>query len=486
MVTVSLYVRAIDLGWYARDGARGSAMLPASMTDPALDRRQMRILAAALTALWAATAVAVAAAYRPGGPLDIFVAVVCFGPAVVAAAGLSMPALPGSHRSKVALVWIWIGAVLLAIPVLYGVASTLAAGGPQNLVPSAEAAYAGLLAVSVMTVFSVTGSVHGRRGAVVFERRAAVLTVGLAALITAVLGVAFGLVAIINDQALRQEELPRSSYGPTDPDLVPPFCDEPVALGPFAVITISARSSLDDEARGTALLSGERRGIDESWRGSWSGPDGEGTTAYLRIGRQAWLNEGGEEPAAPDAAWQETRPNPFALAGHERLTMDGPVHARVAVPRGSIVAEDLGLEVIEGARARHCRTFMDGAAALSTFLPLRWLLLDSHDQDAADVPRWRGEMDWWVFGDGELGRARVEISGSRADTSWDATGVRAVLEAELEAVERDQAIHISAPDLAAGASPRPALPRGAPPAASPRPALPSGAPPAPALESAAP
>jgi hypothetical protein len=153
------------------------------------------------------------------------------------------------------------------------------------------------MAVSVMAVFSVTGSVHGRRGAVVFERRAVVLTVGLAALLTAVLGVAFGLVAVINDQALRRDGLPRSSYGPTDPDLVPPFCDEPVALGPSAVITISARSSLDDEERGTALLSGERRGIDEAG-GSWSGPDGEGTTAYLRIGRQAWLNEGGDEPAA--------------------------------------------------------------------------------------------------------------------------------------------------------------------------------------------
>ena len=35
----------------------------------------MRLLALGLTVLWAATALAVAAAYRPGGPLDIVVIV---------------------------------------------------------------------------------------------------------------------------------------------------------------------------------------------------------------------------------------------------------------------------------------------------------------------------------------------------------------------------------------------------------------------------
>ena len=102
--------------------------------------------------------------------------------------------------------------------------------------------------------------------------------------------------------------------------------------------------------------------------------------------------------------------------------MDGPPQALVDVPRGSIVAEDLGIEVIEGAPARHCRTFMDGPTALDAFLPLRWLLDDGLARGATDVGRWRGEMDWWVFGDGELGRARVEVSGSRADT--DLAGLR--------------------------------------------------------------
>jgi hypothetical protein len=61
------------------------------------------------------------------------------------------------------------------------------------------------------------------------------------------------------------------------------------------------------------------------------------------------------------------------------------------------------------------------------------------------LSRWRGEMDWWVFGDGELGMASVEISGSRGQTDWDSDGVRAVLEARLEAVDRDTRLDISAP-----------------------------------------
>jgi len=449
-------------------------MLPASMSDTAADRRQMRILAGILTAIWAATAIAVAAAYRPGGPLDIVVVIACFGPVALGAAGLAVPPQAGSARSRVALVWIWIGALLLAIPVLYGVSSTLAAAGPQTLVPSAEAAYAGLLAAFAMAFFSLIGTVHRRRRSVVFERRATWLTAGLAALLTAGVGAAFGLVAVINDQALREAEPARSSYGPTDPDLVPPFCDEPVALGRFASVSIEARSSLDDEVRGRAGLTGRRRGLDESWSGSWSGPDGEGQGAYRRIGDQAWLNEGSDDESAPGTSWQEMAPDPFGLAGSDGLTMDGPVHARVAVPRGEIVAEDLGLEVIEGARARHCRTFVDGANALSMFLPLRWLLADGHAQDEADAERWRGELDWWVFGDGELGKARVQVSGSRADTDWRATGVRAALVAELTATDRDRPVDLAAP----APLPAPAPTTGV--ASAPPPALPAPGSPMPA------
>ena len=48
------------------------------MERQAAEHRPVRQLAAALTLLWAATGVAVAATYRPGGPIDIAVMLACF------------------------------------------------------------------------------------------------------------------------------------------------------------------------------------------------------------------------------------------------------------------------------------------------------------------------------------------------------------------------------------------------------------------------
>ena len=58
-----------------------------------------------------------------------------------------------------------------------------------------------------------------------------------------------------------------------------------------AQITIEARSSVDTEERGVAVLRGQRGGRDESWGGSWSGPDSEGEQAYFRVGALAWVND---------------------------------------------------------------------------------------------------------------------------------------------------------------------------------------------------
>jgi hypothetical protein len=419
------------------------------MTRNADDRRLMRLLAAILTALWAVTAVVIATAYRPGGPVDIAVALACFVPVVIADTGVIWPAKKLSRPHRTALVWVWIAAVLFTIPVLYGIATTLAEGGPQGLVPSVEAAYGGAIALFATSFFSVVGLVHRRHGVRPLERRASWLSAGLAAVLTVAAGLAFVFVAVVNEQGLRAEEPASSRFGPTDPELVPPFCDEPVALGPNAEVVITARSSIDTIERGTAVLEGRRGGIDESWGGSWSRPEGDGRQAYLRVGGRGWLNDGSDDPRAPGTSWRESGPDPFDLLGDRALTMDGPPHAVADAPRGEIVAEDLGLVHIEGARARHCRTFIDGGMALDTFLPLRWLLYGTSEDPGEAIPRWRGELDWWVFGDGELGLATVEISGSRAETPWDAEGIRVVLEAELSATDRHVPVDVGAPGAAA-------------------------------------
>ena len=430
--------------WYAL--ARSRRQYAAiGMTEHAADRRLMRSLAATLVVLWAAIAIAIATAYRPGGPLDVVVALACFIPVFVADAGFVWPVTGLNQRHRIAMAWVWVAAVLLAIPILYGVASSLVADGPQSLVPSFEEGYAAALALIAMAFFSVVGLVHRRRAVAPLERHATWAAAGLAVVLTLVVGLAFVFVAVVNDQSLRRAEVSTSRFGPTDPDIEPPFCDEPIALGPSATVSLEATSSLDNEVRGRARIDGQRRGLDESWGGSWDGPDGSGQLAYRRLGERAWLNPSSDDPRAPGTTWQQTEPDPFALLGRRSLTMDGPPHAVADVPRGSIVAEDLGLVVIEGARARHCRTFIDGNTALDTFLPLRWLLYDGYQATDNAIGRWRGEMDWWVFADGELGMATVEVSGTRAETEWDAEGVRVVLQARLEATDRNGDLDVAAP-----------------------------------------
>ncbi len=405
----------------------------------------MRLLAVVLTVAWAVTAVAVATAYRPGGPIDVLVALACFVPVAIADVGVIRPAKRLSKAHRTALVWVWIGAILFVLPVLYGVASTVTRDGPQGLLPSAEAAYAGAIALYLMSYFSVVGLVHHRLGVRPLERRASLVTAIVAAALTLVSGAAFLFVAMANERELRDDGVSASRFGPTDPELLPPYCDEPIALGADAVVTVEAKSAVDAFDRGFGVLEGQRDGEDESWGGSWDGPDGTGQQAYLRVGPQAWINDQSDDPQAPGTSWDASTPNPFGLLGEAGLTMDGPPHAVADVPRGSIVAEDLGLEIVEGARARHCRTFVDGPTALDTFLPLRWLLADGSDVGGRTLDHWRGELDWWVFADGELGAASVQISGARIDTGWDDDGVRAFLEARLIAVDRDEPVDVTAP-----------------------------------------
>ncbi len=404
----------------------------------------MRLLAAALTALWAVTAIAIATAYRPGGPIDVLVALACFVPVAIADLGVIRPAKRLTRNHRTALVWVWIGAVLFAVPVIYGVASTVTGDGSQGLLPSAEAAYAGIIALYLMSYFSAVGLIHHRMGVRPLERRAMLMTALVAAGLTLIAGGAFLFVAIANEQELRADPAEASRFGPTDPGLEPPDCDEPLALGLDATVTIEAKSAVDTFDRGFAVLDGQRHDQDESWGGSWDGPDGSGVQAYRRLGEEAWLNDESDDPQAPGTFWDQSEPNPFGLLGDEGLTMDGPPFAVAHVPRGTIVAEDLGLEVVEGARARHCRTFIDGPTALDTFLPLRWLLADDSEVPDDALERWRGELDWWVFADGELGAASVQVSGARIDTGWEDDGVRAFLEARLIAVDRDQAVDVNA------------------------------------------
>ena len=100
-------------------------------------------------------------------------------------------------------------------------------------------------------------------------------------------------------------------------------------------------------------------------------------------------------------------------------------------------AEYRGLEYVEGARARHCRVAVDGSTFAASFPQVRWLTKD------AVIDTWRGEIDFWIFGDGEVGLISGSVNGSAQEIL--PRGIQATIQIKMSAVERDTQIAISPP-----------------------------------------
>src|SRR5712691_5940436 len=99
--------------------------------------RGLRLLAFLLAGLWSGLAIALLVAYRPGGPLDLLVGTAAFLPVVVAALAIIWPPVIDEWRPAAAVAWLGIISALLVGPLLLGIIETLAAGGRQELFPSA-------------------------------------------------------------------------------------------------------------------------------------------------------------------------------------------------------------------------------------------------------------------------------------------------------------------------------------------------------------
>ena len=93
--------------------------------------------------------------------------------------------------------------------------------------------------------------------------------------------------------------------------------------------------------------------------------------------------------------------------------------------------------MIEGARARHCRIRIDGAT-LRTALPQIDLLVGQ-----TDVSRWIGDLDFWVFADGQLGQADGRLAGPA--TGLDAEALLAEIRFRMLATNRGEPVTVSAP-----------------------------------------
>jgi hypothetical protein len=399
-------------------------------------RRVSRLLAICLLALWAGLALVILIAYRPGGPWDALVALAAFAPVCIAAVAVVQPPMPDPDgrdlwRSRAAIAWVGLIAALLVASMLVLEVKILAAGGDQALLPSLEVAYALVLAIASLSLYAALGITRGERPPGWRGHGRLVHALGITVVMSTAAAFLLGGAAVANDLALRDEPQPPSRFGPTEATAMPPGCDQPVAMGPGAAVDITAEAAIDGESVGTASIRGVRQGLDERWTGAVASDFTTTTAGYARIGDQMWLDLGLIQPSpGPRAA--------FEMAGPNGLTLDGPVVATLnATTPAAIVAEDLGVELVEGARARHCRTAIDGPTALDAFLPLRWLAGGQLLTVTHPLTEWRGTLDWWVFTDGQLGQSTIVVNGYPGE-AWPASGIQGSMSAKLTALDRTE------------------------------------------------
>lgn len=391
-------------------------------------RLGLRLIALALVGAWGLAAAFVLVGYRPGGTLDLIVGVSTLLPLGIAAVALVWPPVARGRTTHPLMVSLGVGSLLLLWPSIGGLVTQIDLRGTQNLVPSLEAGYPWLLALAGTSLFAGFGIA---RRVVAGDGRRRRLRVGIvsALVLTVVAGTAFGASTVANELSLRERGAPASSsrFGPTDlgADAQPPACDGRLAAGSAARVQARFIGYIDGRRIGSVDLAGERGGRDFRWL-AYVATDRElGQYGASRRGSHAWVR-------TPTRGWTTA-----TLASMIGATLDLNAVRRALSSSNRATAEDHGLELIEGALARRCRVAVDGATFRATFPQVRWLVGD------ADLGDWRGQLDYWVFLDGELGQLTGSINGEAAGLRRDA--ILATLEVRLTATERERNIVIYPP-----------------------------------------
>jgi hypothetical protein len=357
---------------------------------------ELRLIGVALVACWTLAAAFVLLAYRPGGPIDLVVGVLACVPLAIALAGVVWPPLTHGERSFPAMVWLGIGALLVLVPSIAGLVVQLRTLGSQTLLPSPEAAYPWLIALAATSLFTGFGLARAMLGQTAMRRRRLVRGILLATGLTLATGLVLGGAVLANDVALRDRTPVASRFGPTSPDADPSLCTDPLTVGPAAELSLTLRGEIDLRPIGSVELTGRRAGDDYRWLAYVAGDRQLATRGRARVDGTDWAYEqdrGWHRPADPDA---------------DRYAVDRTVADIVLTEGFRATAEDRGIEVIEGARARRCRVAVDGDTFVEAFPQARWLVGD------ADLHRWRGQLDYWVFLDGQLGQVAGSVNGDSA------------------------------------------------------------------------
>jgi len=386
---------------------------------------ELRLIALVLAACWAVAAGVVLIAYRPGGPIDIAVGVAALLPALVALAGVIWPPLARGDRAFAAMLCLAAGSLLVLVPSIADVTGQLGARGAQTLLPSGEAAYPWILALVGTSLFSGFGIARRRLGEAAMRRRRLVRGLALATLLAAASGLVFAAVALGNEFALRDRVASSSRFGPTDATREPPVCSGAMGIGPGARLGLHLEGSIDGRSLGTVDLAGERSVSDVRWLAYVATTLKLGLQGAASIGKDAWLRD-------PSAGWHRATPADVADA-----TLDLNAFRVALSPDARAAAQSTGVGPIEGARGRQCRIQVDGPTFRAAFPEVAWLIGD------ADLARWRGQLDYWVFIDGQIGRISGSVNGDAADIREGA--LQATLRVDMTATDRDAAIRISPP-----------------------------------------
>ncbi|HVL54247.1 MAG TPA: hypothetical protein VM344_08275, partial [Vitreimonas sp.] len=274
-----------------------------------------------------------------------------------------------------------------------------------------------LLALLGTSAFSGLGLARRLLGSAAVRRRRLVRGLAFSVAATLIVGTLFTSVAVANELALRDRPAFASRYGPTDPSLTPPPCTVPPELGEQARTDIELSGTADLRSIGSVDIRGLRNGGDFRWRAYVGTRRSFGEDGAARIGSAAWR--------LGPAGWRSV-----AVADVDGLDLDAQV-LRVTLDLGSHeAAEDHGVDFFEGARARRCRIAIDGPGFRAAFPAVHHLAGD------VDLARWRGELDYWVFADGELGRVTGSVTGEAAGIVDG--GLQATLRATMIATERDR------------------------------------------------
>jgi hypothetical protein len=386
---------------------------------------ELRLIGLALASCWVVAATYVLIGYRPGGPIDVAVGVVALLPAAVALAGVVWPPVARGTRGFVAMLWLAAACLLLLVPSIADVGGQLGGRGAQTLLPSPEAAYPWVLALIGTCLFTGFGIARKRLGEAAMRRRRVLRGIVLAGILATCSAVVFATVAMANELALRDRVAASSRFGPTDPTQDPPTCDGPLGIGDDSQVLMHLDGTMDGRSLGTVDVSGERSASDVRWLAYVATNSALGLIGQATVGDRSWIRPVG-------GTWEDTTAN--TVAGDD---LDRAAFRIALTPEARTTAESRGVGLVEGARARQCRIAIDGPTFLAAFPQAKELV------GGADLAHWRGELDYWVFLDDQIGRIEGSVNGDAADIQEGA--LQATVRVAMTATDRELPVTINPP-----------------------------------------